>query len=56
MFFAWIISVITGFSVQYKDPVTAGVIAGSVLLTVVCVALCILRGMLDDKLKQKAAQ
>jgi fucose 4-O-acetylase-like acetyltransferase len=52
MFYAGIISVITGFSVQYKDPVSTGVVAGSFLLTAVCVVLCILRAMLDDKLKK----
>ena len=52
MFFAWIIGLITGFSVMYEETASGEVIAGSVLMTVVCLVLCILRGVLDDKLKE----
>lgn len=52
MFYAWILSVITGFSVFYEETVSAGVLAGSILMVVACVFLGILRGILDDKMKK----
>lgn len=52
MFYAWILCVLTGFSVQYEEPVSAEVVAGSVLLIFICVDLCILRGFLDDREKE----
>ena len=53
MFYAWIISVITGFSVRYEEPVSSGVLAGSIILTAASLCLCILRGYLDDRLVKK---
>ena len=53
MFYAWILCIITGFSVRYEETVTVGVLWGSVLLTVVCLILCTLRGIVGDKLKKK---
>ena len=52
MFFAWIICAVTGFSVFYKESVPDGVLLKSILLTVCCLVLCILRGILGDKLKK----
>ena len=48
MFYAWIISVVTGFSVFYQEPVPAEVLLGSVLLTFCCLVLCILRAILNE--------
>ena len=56
MFFAWIICTITGFSIQYEAPVSSGVLGGSILLTAACIALCILRGFLSDRLKKKSSR
>ena len=53
MFFAWIISVITGFSVFYPEDPDPGMIAKSVLLSVVCLTLCILRYVIGDALTAK---
>ena len=50
MFFAWIISQITGFSLSYTDPAEPSVIAKSLLLTAVCLTLCILRYIIGDKI------
>ena len=52
MFYAWIIGIITGFPVLHQEPVSSDVLAGSILVTAVCIALCILRGLLSDRLKK----
>ena len=49
MFFAWILCTITGFSLHYEEPVTAGVMAGSVLLILSCLALVTLRYVIGDR-------
>lgn len=51
MFYAWIICAITGFSVRYREPVSSGVLVGSIFLTIACTVLCILSGLLSDRLK-----
>ena len=48
MFYAWIICVITGFSVFYKEPVSFDILAGSVLLTAVSI------GLSEDYLQESA--
>ena len=53
MFFAWIICAITGFSVRYEDPSPAGVIAKSLILTLMCLGLGILINILSDFLASK---
>lgn len=52
MFFAWIICIITGFSIRYEEPTDAGTIAKSVLLTAACLGLTIIRNMIEDRLKK----
>ena len=55
MFFAWIICIITGFSLKFEDTVAADVVAKSLLLGVVCLALCIVLNIIVDKIKAKKA-
>lgn len=53
MFFAWIVCVLTGFSVMYEKTVDSSVLAGSFIVSAISIALCILTGLLSDKLKAK---
>jgi fucose 4-O-acetylase-like acetyltransferase len=53
MFFAWIISVITGFSIFYEETVPGKTVFLSFLLTLACLALGILRNVVEDKIKSK---
>lgn len=50
MFFAWVLCTITGFSLNYKEPVPAGVTAGSVLLILSCLGLVTLRAVIGDRI------
>jgi hypothetical protein len=50
MFFAWIVCIITGFSMKYEEPIAPEVLWGSVALTLGCLALCILRDIIGEKL------
>ena len=52
VFCAWIICAVTGFSIFYKKSVSAEVLLGSILLSVCCLVLCILLGILEDKVKK----
>lgn len=56
MFFAWIICIITGFSLNFEEPVASDVVFKSILLGVACFGLCILLNIIVDKCKAKAAQ
>ena len=56
MFFAWIICIITGFSLQFEETVTTEVLLQSLLLGIGCLALCILLNIAVDKIKAKKAQ
>ncbi len=51
MFFAWIICQITGFSMKYEEPVEMATVWKSVLLCAVCFTLCVLRYVIEDKIK-----
>ena len=51
MFFAWI--TLTGFSVMYEKTADGSVLAGSFIVSAVSIALCVLAGLLSDKLKAK---
>lgn len=53
IFYAWILSVITGFSIRYEETASASVLAGSILMTVSSLALCILHSIIADKLKKQ---
>ena len=53
MFFAWIICIITGFSLSFEETVTFDVVLKSLLLGVVCLGLCILLNIIVDKIKAK---
>lgn len=53
MFFAWILCTITGFSIQYEEPSSAGTIAKSLLLTLTCLALGVLVNLLSDAVAAK---
>lgn len=55
MFFAWIISMITGFSTRYPEEVDAGLVAKSLLLTLVCLGLAVLLAIAQDKIKARRA-
>ena len=55
MFFAWIICIVTGFSLQFEETVTTGILLQSLLLGIVCLALCILLNIIVDKIKAKKA-
>ena len=56
MFFAWIISIITGFSILYPEESEGSMVAKSVLLTAVCLTLCILRYVCADVVTGKRAK
>ena len=51
MFFAWIICQITGFSMKYEEPVEMATVGKSALLCAACLTLCILRYVIEDKIK-----
>lgn len=51
MFFAWIICIITGFSLNFEETVAVDVVAKSLLLGFVCLGLCILLNIVVDKIK-----
>ena len=53
MFYAWIISAVTGFSVFYQEPVSDKVLTGSVLLSAGCLVLCVLRAVMEDRVKKR---
>ena len=50
MFFAWIVCIITGFSLKYETPVSTAVLWQSVALTLGVLALCILRDIIGEKI------
>ena len=52
MFFAWIISIITGFSLKYEN-VTPVIVFKSILLSLVCLGAGILLNIISDKLAKK---
>lgn len=53
MFFAWIICIITGFSLNFEKTVAFDVVLKSLLLGVTCLGLCILLNIIVDKIKEK---
>ena len=53
MFYAWIISVITGFSLQYGDSVTAKTVAISLLVGLVSIGCSVLTAIAADALSRK---
>ncbi|MBQ3425431.1 MAG: acyltransferase family protein [Clostridia bacterium] len=53
MFLAWILCQITGFSITYEAPGSVGVMAGSVLLALACIALVILRYVAGERIAEK---
>lgn len=55
MFFAWLISIFTGFELKFEQPVSRNVVLQSLILGVVCLALCILLNIIVDKIKAKKA-
>ena len=55
MFFAWIISIITGFSLKYDAVYDASVFAGSLLLAVGSIVLSVLAHLLKEKLTATGA-
>ena len=55
MFFAWVISIIAGFSVFYEETVSSDVVWMSVLAAFASLALCILLNIIVDKVKTKFA-
>ena len=55
MFFAWAISVITGFSLFYEETVSSDIVLKSVLISFASLALCILLNIVVDKVKAKFA-
>ncbi len=56
MFFAWIISIITGFSVMYPEEPDVKTLLLSILMTVACFTLCILRYVLGDIITGKLSK
>lgn len=52
VFVAWIISGITGFSLKYKEPVEAGVVAGSVWVCLGSLTVTVLWALLLDRIKK----
>lgn len=52
-FFAWIISIITGFSLRYSAPVTNEVFLKSIAVVAGASVLCVLRVMVGAKLSAK---
>ena len=55
MFFAWIFCVITGFSTSYKEPISAGTVWMSILLTAFSLTFCFLRIVLGEYLAERKA-
>ena len=53
MFFAWIISIITGFSLRYPEEVDGAFLWKTILLAAVCLVLCILRYVFADVITGK---
>ena len=53
MFFAWIISTVTGFSLKYPATADTGLVLLSLALTLACLGLCVLRVVIEKKLKKK---
>jgi fucose 4-O-acetylase-like acetyltransferase len=56
MFFAWIISIITGFSLRYPEEADGAFIFKTVLLMAVCLLLCILRYVFADVITGKQSE
>ena len=54
MIYAWLISVFTGFSIQYKGEITAQTVVISVLIALASLALGILTGIIADLISGKA--
>ena len=55
MFYAWIICVVTGFSLKYQAPVTTGVLVKSLLLTIACLGLFTLGYIIADWIATRKA-
>ena len=53
MFFAWVIGLITGFSVMYPETVSADTVWKSVLLTLACLALGVAANVVQDRWKAR---
>ncbi|MBQ9382677.1 MAG: acyltransferase [Ruminiclostridium sp.] len=53
MMYAWLISIITGFSVIYKDEVTGETLAISLLIGIASIALSVLTALAADALSAK---
>ena len=51
-FFAWVISIITGFSLRYPDTITSDVFWKSVALTAGSFALCVLFVIVKEKIEE----
>ena len=56
MFFAWILSIITGFSLRYPEEVDGGFLFKTILLAAVCLVLCILRYVFADVITGKLSK
>ena len=56
MFFAWILSVITGFSLRYPEEVDASFVWKTVLLALASLLLCILRYVFADVISGKLSK
>ena len=52
-FFAWVISIITGFSLRYTDPITADVFWKSVAVTAGSLALCVFYVIVKEKIEER---
>ena len=50
MFFAWIICLLTGFSLQYEEPFTGTLVVKSFLLALACLGLSVLRCIAGDRI------
>ena len=55
-FFAWVISVITGFSLRYANPAPADVIWKSALVALGAFLLSVLRAVIGNRLEEKNGQ
>lgn len=55
-FFAWVISVITGFSLRYANPAPADVIWKSALTALGAFLLSVLRAVIGNRLEEKNGQ
>ena len=55
-FIAWFISIITGFSLRYPDPVTGGIFWKSIAITFSSLTICILLTIIEEKLAQRKQQ